>query len=535
MHRACVAFVAAWMVACGGSEVAQDNGGNYGARPGETKETKVSLSVVEAESTALAQMLSMGRLTAEQARAVHVGTLPVRDLQGAVRFYLVSFASDPAIVTPWSYAGEHFALLTDGNAGSMVLVGATNEQPEVEMFVESLSLLADMHTTLNALGGEARLDSVLAPAAGLFLLRDVDGGYWDVSTQLAADTAQVEAMGAEYARVIAADEDGEIAAARESFASRLQDVPAFDFDTISRNGHLDPALAIDVAGILAHEVRAETLSPAELEQRSAFEQTEENCKRNIWGKRRCDQVEEGEMDNPDVHQGHYPRQPRGFTAPHCINLGRAPDTNAYLGCGPAAVVSWVWMAWKNGVQFPALVGLDRRNPEHYLTRGSQAYEDFSRRIGQDLMSRMGTCSFGDNGSLTMPDDFFDGANSWLASQGVSSRMHIIRHGNRDEKAAAVHNIMGVNNRAMIAGFDLGFASSHWSPIARYRVVREPGLFSGGPKVYIKSLDYQDRWYGLFGIKLLKSLAWIDAPPANNGNPGDAAEASDLVEGPAQSR
>lgn len=508
-----------FLLACGTPEMGGPERGSY--TPEAAVEARL-VSAAFAEGTAVAHALAMGSVDVAAARRSFVSSLLAVDLEGKPAFHLVFLTADAGVSSPFAYAAAHPSTLHA--EGYFAMVGAREDQPEVGMSADSLTVLDDLSATLTALGGEAQLESVVAPTAGVLLLRDRQGAHWDVSTRTRLEPSTFEQRRREYLEAARRDDDGDRAAARTGWQAR-RSATSTPAEELAVQGHLDLDRALDAAGLRDEDVRANVRAPLEIERVGLLQESEENCKKSFFGRTKCDQVEEGRLTQPELTQAHYPHQPRGFRATRCILGGpRADDTDAYLGCGPAAVVGYVWTSWRNGVDYPALLGQSRNGLESYDNASTSAqYERFSRLVGQDLMNAMGTCSFGDDGSMTLPNGFVEGTNAWLAAQGSNQRMHIVRGGDRDGKADVLHTQMGLGERPVIAGFDLGFASSHWSPVARYRIVRERGLFAGGPKVYVQSIDYQDRWYELFGIKLVKALTWFEEAPEQRPRPSRGSE------------
>ncbi len=482
---------------------------------------------VRAEATAVAHHLAEGTVDVATIRASFTGRLDAVDFEGRPSFYLVFTSTDPGIATPLLFASRQGPALLQA-AGTSTVVGASEDQPEVAVAESGLSLLFELGETMLALGGVTQVDRVVAPLPGILLVVDRDGVYWDAKTRMSLSPATIEARKKALAEVAASERDAAAAIAREQWAKRRNGTGAPDvgLDSVKTpRGNLDLARAVDatVAAIdpMKLRVAARTAVQEELEASSGDRQglwnsSNENCF-SWWffgWHSSCDHVEVGELGEPAKNQAHMPWQGRGNTMPMCTPLrGENPDTdtNASLGCGPAAFTALVWADWKAGGAYTSLARLDRTTISPYLAIDAN-YKAFSNAMGPVVADSMGTCSFGDDGALTAPSGFVRGGSAWLAANGSAKKVKMLGGvlgigTGLEEVATALHERVGLRGRPTAAGFDLGFVSSHWSPVYRYRIVRPAG--AGRLQVYIQSLDWKKRWYSLGGIKLLSALAWLE--------------------------
>ena len=374
------------------------------------------------------------------------------------------------------------------------------------------------------MGGVKRLDQIVAPLPGVLLLRDHDGVHWDVKTRTALASTTLETRKRELAEAAATEREAAREIAREGWSVRRSGsgAPNVALDSVkTARGNLDLARALDatLAGVPADTIKLvardavqEELASTAQNRQGLWTNQTENCK-SWWffgWHSSCDAVEIGEIGEPATNQAHTPWQSRGHSMDMCFPF-KDPETNGSLGCGPAAITSLVWADWRRGGVFSSLAGLDRTKVGSYL-KIDASYQTFTKTIGQPLVEAMGTCSFGEDGSMTTPAGLRNGGNAWLQANGSSKRVKMLGGiaglgAGLDQYAVALHERVGLRSQPTIAGFDLGFVSSHWSPIYRYRIVRPAGV--GRLQVYIQSLDFKDRWYSLGGIKLLSALAWLE--------------------------
>lgn len=479
---------------------------------------------VRAEATAVAYHLAEGNLELATARASFTGRLAAVDFEGTPSFYLVFTSTDPSIVDPLRFAATQGPALLQASTATSTVVGASEERPEVAVAESGLSLLFDIGETAIAMGGVGELHHFVAPLPGVLLAVDREGTFWDVKTRTPLSQSTIDARKKELADVAAAEREDAAAIAREGWSARRagSGAPDVALDAVKTpRGNLDLARALDMtlADVAPETLRLVTRSAVQEEIEAAsndrqglWANTTENCK-SWWffgWHSSCDHVEVGEISQPDANQAHMPWQGRGHAMDSCLPF-KAPDANAYLGCGPAAFTSLVWADWKRGGEFSSLAGLDRSKISPYLAIDAN-YKSFSNTMSASIIDSMGTCSFGDDGAMTTPGGFRSGAETWLKANGSTKRIKMLGGllgigVGLDEMATTLHDRVGLRSLPTAAGFDLGFASSHWSPIYKYRVVRPAGV--GRLQVYIQSIDWKDRWYSLGGIKLLSALAWLE--------------------------
>ena len=481
---------------------------------------------VRAEATAVAHHLAYGTLTLASARSSFVGRLTAYDFDGAPSFYLVFTSPNGDVSNPLAFAVRQGPALLEASTGTAALIGADESRPEVAIAESGLQMLFDIEETLIAMGGAEHFDKLIVPVPGVLLLLDKTGVYWDASNRTMLSAEALDERKSALAQVRAEANDAEATARAEWEHRRKGDsAPSVELASLKTGrGNLDLSRAIDalLGGRGDDDVRAPVRSAAEEELRDQHSQrnnlwnnSTENCK--TWWffgwHSTCDAVEIGEISDAAKNQAHTPYQGRGRTVKWCDPRKSEPDTNASMGCGPAAFNALVWQEWKNGASFTALDGLDRAKAGSF-DKIDAFYKELSTRLAVDVPREMGTCSFGEDGSATIPSGLKNGANRWLAANGSSKRMALIggiaggaNVFTLETMARTLHDRVGVRGRATIAGFDTNFASSHWSPVNRYRIVRPAGL--GALQVYVESLDLKGRWYSLGGIKLLSALAWLE--------------------------
>jgi hypothetical protein len=493
--------------------------------PPETRSDAVAPA--QAQADAVMAQVAFG-LDAAELGGLFTGRLLAEDFDGAPYVYIVLTSKDQGIADPLSFAPAPSPAPGD----TITVVGAAPHRPPVNMIAQDHGLLASLRAAIAALGGTAQLERVVAASPTAFLLEDRKGNYWDVETQSLVPADVIAERRAEIAeqmrRPEALEEAGRL---REEWDAHLADAPSDDTSTPAAfarpDGNLDLARAVvathlnDSAALLT----VPTLTPAEAEQAErtghgfAYKGEDQCHRRWFFGWRTtCYPVELGYISN-DARKAHYPRQTAAFTLPRCIVGGNV--ANVSQGCGPAAFTSLVWRAWQDGMDFPSLRGFSRDPRPHWkdtpyptANGGSGFGANMEHVLGVAFSREMSTCTPDRSQGLTLPNLFHGGANRWLQKEGVPLRLQhattapLLHRFGAAHKARLLRQLIGKEERPVLALGDVGFAVAHYSPVSQYRIVNPGAAF---PEVWVQLPDYGNKWINLHGtFQLTSALYWFES-------------------------
>lgn len=438
-------------------------------------------------------------------------TLEAVDFDG-YPFVNLTFTAPGPIHDVWQYATT---LTPDVWAGAdendspygTVITGATTARTPVSLISNDLSVLLDLTTTLEALGGEDHLDAIVAATPTTLLMRDATGAYWDTSTAELADPDELQAAITQYADMREGNNTPELLDELEDHWAQLL--------TPQRDGEISAATGVTMTALTAEDGSLDltaALATLELQQPLAADRVDSRtpvCSYFLWI-RICHTVEIGSI--AAAHQGHdnsgaY-QTPASFgrtgtfNIPICVTGGT--KQNAPAGCGPTAFASLLWRDWAKGEPYLGL----RYNGESRTARRSDgllAALTKPNSRGVPLISAyMGACYL-ISGSMVTPAGFVDGANAFLkdqgkqaANRGAGQRIRLTGNtsyllGNpltAGAKATMLRTQLGQRNNPMVALYwpkgVLSTAGAHYSLIEQYRIT------SGGthlvPDVAIMAVD-----------------------------------------------
>lgn len=376
-------------------------------------------------------------------------------------------------------------------------VGATHAQMPVSWSRCGTDLEQRILTLTNKVGADM-VDALVGAEASTYLLRTLDGNYWDVGSGKLLTPEQVGALREPYEAAWAkAETNGTPESLHESWD--MFDVPEEEVAQFTRDdGSLDLDQAIpqmmQEPSILEQVEAAQdgTAPPKQIYSTSTG-----TCYRYWffgWHTLGCDRYEQGYHADGRRTQAHYPNQFSGFTVPKCVGSGT--DTNV-AGCGPAAFASMTDWMWRRGQPIPG-AGFSHGNEPytnggHWALRPNQV--NLYKQVETAAIGTMQACSLGSSGTLTLPWNFVSGANAWLSTNAPGVSLHDVTGtfvANRfmgESFASPLRNQIGLDRGPAVAGFHIdgqgGAFDYHYSPVARYFVERPYGWFT---KTRIESID-----------------------------------------------
>ena len=434
-------------------------------------ELQAALSVVTPRALAEALALYDRSLSGTRAGDFAAATfthLPVVDLLGQPFEDLV-FASEVEFHSDSAYASCEDGTLT-------VAVGATRAQLPVSWSRCGSDLKARIEALTAQIGAD-RVEALVGADASTYLLRTVEGAYWDVGDGSELTAEQVDELRQRYQQAWdEAEGSGTIELLRDAWLRF--DAPLDDYTR--DDGSLDLGLALPLipdASIL--ELIEGDGSPAGPMQ--VYSQWTANCTWFLFANI-CTDYEAGHHQKPYRTQAHYPNQFSNFSVPACAGGGTQSNV---AGCGPAAFAGLTDWMWRQGQPF-AGAGLSHGNEPHtgawgWDTRPNQ--QSFYRQVETQVIPLMGACGLGSNGTLTLPSGFLTGGNAWLATHAPGVSLHasvgtfVANAFLGTTFASRLRARIGKDTGPALAGFHIdggGAFSYHYSPVARY-VVERPDL------------------------------------------------------------
>lgn len=286
-------------------------------------------------------------------------------------FVNITFTAPGPINDIWEYATTLTPEMWDATSETdspygTVITGATTARMPVSLISSDLAILLELHNTLEALGGQARLDAIVAATPTTLLMRDTTGTYWDTSTAQPADELELAAAQGQYADMRARNNTPEV---HEELNKHWQQLLNPDTSDLSPSNTVTTSMLelTDQDGALNITNALHTLKLQEVVGGDRVDSIDPVCSRFLWWKI-CHNVEIGSIS--DAHQGHdnsgayqYANafgRDGTFNMPICITGGTKQD--APVGCGPTAFASLLWRDWVNGETYLGLTyGEDNTN------------------------------------------------------------------------------------------------------------------------------------------------------------------------------
>lgn len=495
---------------------------------------------VASQGLTLYTMLDSGALSVQSVKrnGIYLSTLQSVDFRGKP-FINITFTSPREINNIWEFAstltGDEWKNDGEESPWGFNSSGASTARSVIISYGVGLDKLLQFKKTLDALGGEENLDSIVSPFSTTFLFKDKAGNFWDTATATKITTQEVNSYRNRYEEIYKENNTPALLEASEknwaAITSFRRDVVVRESNSIETTSqdlshNYSMADFTDTNGNLNMDFVRNVL-PEQLESQQVSDLSTQNynqgqsCYWILWW-RVCRTTETGSISyaNQASHSGYYQR-PKNlghpantqFQMPHCGILGGV-EQKAPVGCAPAAFMGVIWREWANGEIFygksyngePAgsyqstSILVDMTQPSSYYNR-------------PQIASYMGTCWFL-NGSATTAWDFVNGANNFLrdhgkqaASRGVGNRMRIKYNyshafGNLwsvGAKADIVREYIGRRNKPVILEYwpNASLAGGHFSPITEYRYSEDLGFKS----LMLKTMDHATTWQSVVAFWL----------------------------------
>jgi hypothetical protein len=547
---------------CGHEEIGDDENVGTAAQLVESK----AVSSLVAEGLAIKHQIFAENLSVDEVKGLHIGSLSAEDVDGDPAILLVFTSPSPEIASPLAFGrklleerGEKGDEGDEGGEGvepapgeTSAAVGGATTRLQVSAAGKGLDWLVDFARAVEAAGGEDHIKRIVAASSTAFLLEDEKGQLWDVST---AERVPDEVLSEKLAQVreakaaVLGGELGQNLVKQWEMLEKGYDpkeMPQLNEardpgEFAGKDGHLDLAKVaegLDLSLILREVKLDETSVPNDgggdggaekpagpgLETQSRWVYTDACYSWWFFGwHTNCRTGEQGSFWNPGWSQAHRAIQSARFTVPRCWWMGGGTVYNTWEGCGPAAFTSLVWNKRRQGVSFAGIPPFSY-NANNTYDQWHYGYDaawgaDFQTVMGNQVPAYMGSCSFGNYGTTTTFWDFVSGGDRWLKDHGsnlrVGSRYTVFGANSFDAPAKAniLRGRLGYENGPVVAAFDVGFVSSHYSPVNRYKIINPyPGNFWETTQVFIEGLDQgqsNNRWYALHDpFALVAGLFWL---------------------------
>jgi len=434
-------------------------------------------------------------------------TVPVESLEGDLVAYF-------AVVAPAGSDGDALDVVLGAGEGTLrsFVLGARLDRSPMSLADASGELAKKLSRTLIAIGGRNAVDRLVAVTSTEIIVEAKSGGLYVIGSQTplsAYELDHLDELEKERARIL---EEGQVAVKQQLAEAWMPLVHraadrAYD-DFVDRRGNLDLSVARETLS------RDEVLSrPAILRQpmgpqgqasgddsatgkgTQAIKNGQQYCSFYfLWECVEWSYEEVGAYadscitaENPVTCDGN-----KSVAAVPHIELKHPIDGYNYAGCGPEAFATLVWQRWKQGQRFGYAEGeLNNipgyRNPSSDTTIMHEAAHGANRAMHSFHVK--------DGNIATLPWEFIDGANDWLAERGSSDRITgdwslLAANGFSSaakKRAEALHHLIGRGFGPVVALGGLGdvFGSPHYAPVFRYRITRNS---AGKAKAVYATLD-----------------------------------------------
>lgn len=345
---------------------------DQGVLPGsfDVLEAAQDVPLVATQSLSLMNRMDDGlTLATAQSAGLDMATLQAVDFDG-YPFVNITFTAPGPIGNVWEYATtltpEAWEATDEQDSPyGTVITGASTARTPVSLISSDLAILLDFSATLQALGGEERLDAIVAATPTTLLMRDTTGAYWDTSTAELANPDELQAAIAHYAGMRDANNTSELLNELGQHWTQLLDAQAEGMGAagISMSGFIADDGSLDLSTALLTLEEQQPLVNQRIDSRQNV------CSYFLWI-RICHTVETGSIT--DAHQGHdnsgayqFPSAfglSGTFNMPVCVTGGT--QRNAPAGCGPTAFASLLWADWAKGEAYLGLkYGTDNPTPQ----------------------------------------------------------------------------------------------------------------------------------------------------------------------------
>ncbi len=477
-----------------------------------------------AQAAALHQLLATDE-TFDLDAVDAIRTMPVESLDGDVVAYL-------AIVAPAGQAGDvlDLALTADGGVLRSFILGARLDRAPLGLADASGALAQKLGRTLRAIGGRAALDRLIAVTSTELLAETEDGALFMVGSETPLSAYEIEHLDEvekERARIL---DEGQVAVKQQLAESwmplvhRAADREYDDF--VDDDGDLDLGFARKMLAkddVLARPAMLRTKPAAE----SATDGTEKAAQATRNGASFCSAYflwecvewsyeEVGAYAdscitaaNPTKCDGN-----KGVKAVPHIEMSHPIDGYTYAGCGPEAFATLVWQRWHAGQRFGYAEGELANIPQYRNPSGDHT---IMHEAAHAANRAMGSFPVKDGNIATLPWNFADGANDWLAARGSNERIGgdwSLLDANGLSSAAktraeVLHQLIGRGFGPVVALGGLGdtFGSPHYAPVFRYRVTRNASGVAKSVHVTLdlnQEIDITDPWQYATGVFYFES-------------------------------
>lgn len=406
-------------------------------------------------------------------------------------FVDVTFALPRGSSDLWSFAAK---LSESGlEEGLTVITGATTVHDVLVGYSHDYRLLAEMYAAMEALGGQEHLAGIVAATANNLLLRDREGGLWDVATRRKLGPAEVDAVARRYDEIVRANSDVAFIEQMHAQWDRLY----------QQSGDMEGILGYRFAELVSEDGRLSLEALASLGDRldaAAFVDHGRQCVLFVCWHNYTGHI--ANQSNQAVQSGGYQRRsdygwldpPIRFNSIACV-ANNPVNGVAYLGCGPSASIGLVGEKFKN--HQVAFSGKSASNTSLLAFR--QWLVAPTGINGRPRIAEyMGTCVLGTAyEGFTSIGSFVSGGQGFLneTNSGLTMLYTAGNGGpngyNSHNAANYIHLQVGVKENPVVATYWPNAVTAHYSPITHYDI-----MWGAGITINVRTMDHGANWYGL---------------------------------------
>lgn len=447
-----------------------------------------------------------------------IRTMPVESLEGDVVSYL-------AIVAPAGQGGDVLDLASRASSGTLrsFITGARLDRSPLSRADASGELAASLGRTLRAIGGRGAVDRLVGVTSTELMIETTSGTLYMVGAETPLSDYERETLDElekERARIVGEGQAAvkqQLAEAWLPFVHRAADR---DYETfVDRDGDLDLGVARET---LAKDDVLGRRAMLRQKPAASGEATDKGTQATRNGAQYCAayfmwQCVEWSYEEVGAYADECITAPNPVTCngnktvaavPH-IELKHPIDGYTYAGCGPEAFATLVWQRWHAGQRFGYAAGALANIPQY---RNPSGENTIMHEAAHGANRAMGSFPVKDGNIATLPWDFADGANEWLAAHASNDRIAgswSLLDANGLSSAAktradVLHQLVGRGFGPVVALGGLGdtFGSPHYAPVFRYRVTRNPAGVAKSVHVTLdlnQEIDITDPWQYATGV------------------------------------
>lgn len=295
-------------------------------------------------------------LSSASSSSLDLVTLEATDFDGHP-FVHITFSAPGPIHNIWDYART---LNTDQWADTdpidspygTIITGASTARSPISFMSNDLELLIDFNLTLHALGGETRLDRLVAATPTTILMLDTAGTYWDTTFAQPVDPTELDNAITQYEQVRDENNRPEVLQHlashwKQVLSTQPDEITAASGPSVTMDALTEPDGTLNVTAALQALEQQQPVGSQRVDSRTPV------CVPFLWWKI-CHTVEIGSIsDSKQAHANGGALQSPGafglheqFNMPVCIVGGT--KSNAPAGCGPTAFASLLWRDWVDG-------------------------------------------------------------------------------------------------------------------------------------------------------------------------------------------